>query len=270
MKPRENVVFGACWQLGQLPVSGDALRRAIELNGTKVKENLRAFDVGRWAALNGEAVASMLASEVVELPKTLEDEIALREAHLVEYQGPALAKRYRKLVDRADDAALKEAIAKGYHKVLAYKDEFEVARLLEGTRAKAEEAFAGELKLTYHLAPPLLSRSVNGRPEKRGFKSEWLWPRLAKLKWLRGTPINPFGYSKDRRLERRLIRLYEADMKRVLKKQKRNPEVAVALAELPLQVKGFGPVKEANAKAMEVRRDELLAAFRDGGKLEAA
>ena len=264
------IVFGACWQLGQLPVSGDAMRRAIELNGTKVTENLRAFEVGRWAALNGEAVASMLASEVVELPKTLDDKIALREAHLVAYQGQGLAKKYRKLVDRADDPDLKEAIAKGYHKVLAYKDEFEVARLLAETRTKAEAAFGGELKLTYHLAPPLLSREVNGRPGKREFRAEWLWPRLAKLKWLRGTPLNPFGYSKDRRLERRLIKAYEADMRHVLKKQKRNPEVAVALAELPLQVKGFGPVKEANAKAMEARRAELLATFRDGGKLEAA
>lgn len=265
------IVFGACWQLGQLPVSGEALRKAIELNGTKVVENLRAFDVGRWAALNGDEVASMLASEVVELPKTLDEKIRMREAHLVEYQGPSLAKRYRKLVDRAEDPALKEAIAKGYHKVLAYKDEFEVARLLGETRAKAEEAFGGDLKLTYHLAPPLLSRQgPDGRPAKRAFGAEWLWPRLAKLKWLRGTPLNPLGYSKDRRLERRLIRLYEADMKHVLKKPKRNPAVAVALAELPLQVKGFGPVKEANATAMEARRDELLVAFRDGGKAEAA
>ncbi|MEM7752427.1 MAG: indolepyruvate ferredoxin oxidoreductase family protein, partial [Pseudomonadota bacterium] len=151
------ILFGAAWQMGQVPVTGDAIRRAIELNGAKVAENLRAFEIGRWAVLNADEVDKLTASQLVDLPKSLDEKIAFRERHLVDYQGPRLAKRYRKFVARFEDATLREAVAKGYHKLLAYKDEYEVARLLQETRAKAEEAFEGDLKLTYHLAPPLLS-----------------------------------------------------------------------------------------------------------------
>ena len=259
------IVFGAAWQLGQIPVAGDAIRRAIELNGAKVAENLRAFEIGRWAALNPDAVEEVESSGVVELPKTLEEKIAFREAHLTSYQSARLAKRYRRLVDRVEDPALREAVAKGYHKVLAYKDEFEVARLLTESRVKAEEAFEGDLKLTYHLAPPILGGSDgDGRPKKRAFGERFarLWPVLAGMKRLRGTPFNPFGYSAERRMERRLIREYERDMTEVLKGPVRNLDAAVALAELPLQIRGFGPVKEANAVAAASRREELLAACR--------
>ncbi|NNL36420.1 MAG: indolepyruvate ferredoxin oxidoreductase family protein, partial [Silicimonas sp.] len=131
------MLLGAAWQLGQVPVGGDAIRTAIELNGAKVTENLRAFEVGRWAVLNASEVEKIVEARVVDLPKTLDEKIAFREAHLTDYQGPRLARRYRKLVDQFEQPALKEAVAKGYHKVLAYKDEFEVARLLQDTRAKA-------------------------------------------------------------------------------------------------------------------------------------
>lgn len=261
------IVFGAAWQLGQIPVAGDAIHRAIELNGAKVAENLRAFEIGRWAALNAGEVAKVVAFGVVELPKTLEEKIAFREAHLIDYQGPRLAKRYRKLVDQVENPRLKEAVAKGYHKALAVKDEYEVARLLRETRAKAEEAFEGDLNLTYHLAPPILGGTdTEGRPKKRRFgeRFERLWPVLARMKVLRGTPLNLFGYTAERRMERRLARRYEQDIAEILKDPGRHLDAAVALAELPLQIKGFGPVKEANAKAAEARRAELLDAFRAG------
>jgi indolepyruvate ferredoxin oxidoreductase len=109
----------------------------------------------------------------------------------VSYQGERLARRYRKLVEGIADARLREAVAKGYHKLLAYKDEYEVARLLLDTRAKAEAEFEGDLKLTYHLAPPLLSRQgPDGRPAKRAFGGfiERLYPILARMKGLRGRP----------------------------------------------------------------------------------
>ena len=261
------LVFGAAWQLEQIPLSGEAIRRAIELNGAKVAENLRAFEIGRWAALYPDAVEKALSSDVLDLPKTLEEKIAFRVEHLRAYQSPRLAKRYRKLVDRVSDRALKEAVAKGYHKALAIKDEYEVARLLAETRAKAEAAFEGDLKLTWHLAPPVLGgRLEDGRPAKRAFGEAYgrLWPVLAKLKFLRGTPFDLFGYSAERRMERRLLRQYERDMAEVLKEPERNRDAAVALAELPLQIRGFGPVKETNAKAAEARREALLAAFRAG------
>jgi len=267
------ILFGASWQMGQVPVAGDAIRRAIELNGAKVEENLRAFEVGRWAVLNTAEVERLTAASVVELPTTLDEKIAFRERHLTEYQGPRLAKRYRKLVERFDDPKLKEAVAKGYHKLLAYKDEYEVARLLQQTRVKAEEAFAGDLKLTYHLAPPLLTKEgPNGRPVKKPFgeKREWQFRLLSRLKGLRGTPFDPFGYTAERRMERRLIRQYEKDMAAILKTPVRNMDAAKALAELPLQIRGFGPVKHAHAEAAAKRRDEILATLQTGEVLPEA
>ena len=261
------LLLGASWQAGHVPLSGESIREAITLNGAKVADNLRAFEIGRWAYVNPEAAARLVTSEVVDKPRTLDEMIAFRADHLTAYQSRRLAKRYRRLVDRAAAPRLKEAIAKGYHKALSYKDEYEVARLLQNTRARAEEAFEGDLSLTYHLAPPLLSRTgADGRHVKRAFGEGFgrLWPVLARLKRLRGTPFDLFGYSAERRMERGLIRRYEADMREVLANPDQNFEAAVALAELPLQIRGFGPVKEASAEVATARREELLAAFRRG------
>ena len=261
------VLLGAAWQAGQVPLSREAILRAVELNGARVDSNTRAFEIGRWAVENPDEAAQVIAADVVELPESLEEKIAFREAHLVAYQGKRLARRYRKLVDRADDPALKEAIAKGYHKVLAYKDEFEVARLLCETRSRAESVFDGDLKLTYHLSPPFLpGKDGSGRPKKREYRAlaERLMPWLAGMKSLRGTPFNPFGYSAERRMERGMIRAYERHMQEVLANPERNPEAARALAEWPLEVKGFGPVKAANAEKAKARVAGLLQAYRDG------
>jgi indolepyruvate ferredoxin oxidoreductase len=261
------MIFGAAWQRGLVPLSHEAITRAIELNGAAVEGNLRAFELGRWAVVHPEEAAKVAVPKAAEVPKSLEEKIAFRADHLIAYQGSRLARRYRKLVDGIEDARLKEAVAKGYHKLLSYKDEYEVARLLGETRAKAEAAFAGDLKLTYHLAPPVLSRlGPDGRPKKRDFgaRFERLWPLLARFKRLRGTPFDPFGYSAERRMERRLIRQYEADIKMMLAKVDRNMDAAVALAELPLTIRGFGPVKEANAAKAAKRREELLAALERG------
>ncbi len=267
------ILLGASWQLGQVPLGGEAIRVAIRLNGAKIDENLRAFEIGRWAALNFDEVERLTSAEVVALPQSLEEKIAVRADHLTKYQGPRLAKRYRKMVAKFEDPALKEAVAKGYHKLLAYKDEFEVARLLLETRAKVEKAFAGELKLTYHLAPPLMSKmGPNGRPEKKPFGEgrSWQFRLLARLKGLRGTPLNPFGYTAERRMERRLIRQYEKDMGNLLKTPEFALEAARCLAELPLQIKGFGPVKAANAAAAAKRREELLSALQRGEQAKLA
>ncbi|MFO7921700.1 MAG: DUF6537 domain-containing protein, partial [Nioella sp.] len=262
------MVLGAAWQNGLLPLSHEAIMGAIELNGAAVDRNRQAFDLGRWAVLNAEE-AARVGQEVSQMPRSLEDRIAFRERHLVDYQGKRLAKRYRKLVDGIEDAALREAVALGYHKLLAYKDEYEVARLHLETEAKAREVFEGDLKLTYHLAPPLLPGKDNaGRPKKRAFGT-WVgtvYALLARLRWLRGTPLDVFGYSAERRMERGLIRQYEDDMAEVLSKvTPQTHDIAVEIASLPRQVRGFGPVKQANAEAAAKRRDELLQAFRAGG-----
>ncbi len=260
------IIFGAAWQKGQIPVSREAIFKAIELNGQKVAENQRAFDLGRWAAEHTADAQAMLAPNVSATPKSLEDKIAFRADHLIKYQGKGLAKKYRKLVDGIQDARLKEAVAMGYHKLLAYKDEYEVARMHLETRQKAEAQFDGDFKMTFHLAPPMISKmGSNGRPEKREFGEGMIrWFKLlAKMKRLRGTPFDIFGKTQERKMERALIKQYEADMAEILPSHGADAhDAAIALAELPLQVKGYGPVKEANETKAAKRREEFLAALR--------
>ena len=263
------IVFGAAWQKGWVPLSLEAITRAIELNGAAVERNKRAFEIGRWAAAWPAEAARALEPVVVEKPKSLEEEIAFRAGHLTEYQSARLARRYRRLVDGIADAKLKRAVAKGYHKLLAYKDEYEVARLLRTSEAKAREEFDGAFGMRFHLAPPLLARiGADGRPRKIAF-GPWIaraFAPLAALKLLRGTVLDPFGYTAERRMERRLIAEYEADMAEVLPKlTPETLEATVALAALPLEIRGFGPVKAANAEKAARRRAELLAAIRAGG-----
>ncbi|QFT63813.1 indolepyruvate ferredoxin oxidoreductase family protein [Roseivivax sp. THAF30] len=265
-----TMILGAAWQMGLVPLPHDAIEQAMRLNGAAVEKNLRAFEIGRWAALHPEEAANMVAPKVVQKPKTLDERIEARAEHLTAYQSKRLARRYRNLVDSVEDPGLKEAVAKGYHKVLSYKDEYEVARLHLATREKAREEFGGDFKMTFHLAPPLLSKEgSDGRPRKKSF-GEGLtraFGPLARLKFLRGTPFDPFGRSEERRSERALIRQYEADMAEWLPKATPERKDALsALAELPLSVRGFGPVKAANLAKAEKRREEILASLRSGGE----
>ncbi len=263
------MVFGAAWQQGLVPLGHDAIMQAIELNGAAVARNQRAFEIGRWAVLHPDEAAALTAPRVVALPKSLEEKIRFREDHLTAYQGKGLARRYRRMLDGIADSEVKQAVARGYHKLLSYKDEYEVARLLLETRDKARAEFEGDFRMTFHLAPPILGgKDAQGRPKKREF-GEWslrLFRLLAALKTLRGTPFDIFGYSAERRMERRLIRQYERDMKEVLPKLGPDTRDAIiALAELPLSIRGFGPVKMANAEKAANRREELLATIRQGG-----
>ncbi|MBD3804932.1 MAG: indolepyruvate ferredoxin oxidoreductase family protein [Thioclava sp.] len=263
------VVLGAAWQQGYIPLTHEAIFRAIELNGAKPDENKRAFELGRWAMAFPEEAAKAMASEVVKAPV---DPIEFRANHLVDYQNKRLAKRFRKLVDGAP-SELREAVAKGYHKLLAYKDEYEVARLHLETAEKARAEFEGDFEMHFHLAPPILSKEgPDGRPKKREFGPgmERNFRLLAKLKGLRGTPFDIFGYAEERKMERALIKQYEADMAEVLPKvTPETLEIARELAELPLTIRGFGPVKAQAEKMAAKRREELLAAFREGGSPQA-
>ncbi|GGL63905.1 indolepyruvate ferredoxin oxidoreductase family protein [Wenxinia marina] len=269
-----TILMGAAWQAGMLPLSGDAIREAIRLNGAAVEGNLRAFEVGRWAVAEPMAMREVLAPEA-PAETSLADRIAARAAHLVRYQDDDLARRYRAFLDRIDDPRLKEAAATGYHKLLAYKDEYEVARMHLGTAERTDAAFEGTTRRVYHLSPPLLARKgADGRPKKIAVSAKWIEPAyrmLARMKGLRGTAFDPFGRTEERRMERALIAEYERDMDEVLPLAR--PEVmdaVVALAELPLQIRGFGPVKQANAARAAKRREELLAVIRAGGETRAA
>lgn len=268
------MIFGAAWQRGLLPLTLESLHEAIRMNGAAVQRNMRAFEIGRWAVLYPEdAKAVSQPDKVVELPKSLNDKIAFRENHLTEYQGKGLANRYAKMLDGIEDRDVKAAVALGYHKLLSYKDEYEVARLLITSRDKARAEFDGDFKMTFHMAPPLISKmGPNGRPQKREF-GQWLEGPLrvmAKFKGLRGTLLDPFGYTAERKMERALIKQYEADMTEVLPKlTDQTRDAIVALAELPLQIRGFGPVKQANEAKAAKRREELLAVIRAGGTATA-
>ncbi len=267
------MVLGAAWQAGLVPIGYEALMQAIELNGQAVERNKRAFAAGRWVIEDRAGAEKAAGSKVVEKPLSLDEKIAFREKHLTAYQSGRLAKRYRKLVDRAPDAAMREAIALGYHKLLSYKDEYEVARLLRETRAKAEAAFEGDLSLKVHLAPPVMNGTApDGRPKKRAFGEGFVKALgvLPSLKMLRGTPLDPFGRSEERKMERALIAEYERDMEAVLAGYDAgNAAPAQELARLPLSIRGFGPVKEANAREAAKRREALLAEFRSGGAPQA-
>jgi indolepyruvate ferredoxin oxidoreductase len=263
------MVFGAAWQMGFVPLSHEAITQAIGLNGAAVEANRQAFEMGRWAVEHGDEAARLTTPNVIALPKTLDEQIAYRADHLVAYGGKGLARRYRALVDRVEDPRLKEAVAKGYHKLLSYKDEYEVARLHRDTEAKARETFGGDFRMSYHLAPPLLpGKEADGRPKKRAF-GPWMGKAfrvLAGLRWLRGTWADPFGHTAERKMERALIRDYERDMALWLPDATpARMDALVALAELPLQIRGFGPVKEANAAKAARQRAGLLSVLQAGG-----
>jgi indolepyruvate ferredoxin oxidoreductase len=281
------LLLGFAWQKGLVPVSEAAIDRAIELNGVAVEMNRRAFLWGRRAACDLEAVRRAAApGEVVELEREpdLDELVAERREFLDGYQDAAYATRYERLVRRARDAEsplghddLARAVARGYFKVLSYKDEYEVARLHTDPAftARIEAAFEGEYRLVHHLAPPLWARvdARTGRAEKRPY-GPWMrralgW--LAPLKRLRGTVLDPFGHSEERRAERRDIGEYEALVERLLAGlTEHNHAHALALASLALELRGFGPVKAANRTRIAARRVELLALFEGGGATSEA
>ena len=260
------IVFGAAWQMGFIPLSHDALHEAIALNGAKVEQNQRAFEVGRWAAAYPADAQKMVSAEVVALPEKGADKIAYRMDHLRAYQGNRLAKRYQNFLDKFSNERLKDAIALGYHKVLSYKDEYEVARLHLSTLDKAKEIFDNVEKVSFHLAPPMLGGlDANGRPKKRQFGTWMLriFVVLSRLKVVRGTPFDPFGYTAERRVERGLIKQFESDFRTLSSAvDEKNVDLLVELALLPLSIRGFGPVKEANKEKAQKRRAQLLDALK--------
>jgi indolepyruvate ferredoxin oxidoreductase len=242
--------------------------------------NTEAFRLGRLAVLNPERLAVMLEGKDAPIvPKTLDamslDEIiAHRGEHLKNYQSERLARRYRKLVDQVREAAaaggygeaLPRAVAINYAKLLAYKDEYEVARLFTDGKFEQQlrEQFEGDYKISFNLAPPILNSGFDalGRPKKRVFGPGMMkaFRMLAKLRVLRGTPLDIFSYSADRKLERNLIAGYEKDVATVLSLlSPANAEIALELLSLPDRIRGFGPVKEKAVQEAKARYTQLAA-----------
>jgi indolepyruvate ferredoxin oxidoreductase len=274
------MMLGYAYQKGLLPLSAKAIEQAIEVNGVAVKMNTQAFELGRLAAADPARLAAMMKDqdEPVALKTldamSLDEIIEHRSAHLTRYQNKRLAKRYRNAVTQVRNAAsnggfgdaLPRAIAINYAKLLAYKDEYEVARLYTDGRFEKQlrDQFEGDFKLSFNLAPPMLAGKPDalGRPGKRAFGA-WMMPlfrMLAKLRVLRGTPFDVFAYSPDRRLERDLIAGYEKDVATVLGLLSPvTHDTAVEILSLPDRIRGYGPVKEKAVQDAKARYAQLAA-----------
>jgi indolepyruvate ferredoxin oxidoreductase len=278
-------LVGYAYQIGALPLSAEAIERAIELNGEAVEMNKAAFRYGRYAAADRAAIEKLAApeelDEVRRLSQSPEETIARRVAFLTGYQNAAYAARYRALVEKVKAAeavrapgkqGLADAVARYLFKLMAYKDEYEVARLYAGEEfaRQVRTSFAGEdLRFEFHLAPPMLARKDGrtGAPQKMSF-GPWmmtLFRLLAKLKALRGTAFDPFGYTQERRTERALIADYEAMLAEIIERlTPENHHLAVALAAIPDKIRGFGHIKKRSLQAAKAEEAALLAQFRSG------
>jgi indolepyruvate ferredoxin oxidoreductase len=272
-----TLLLGLAWQRGLIPVGEAAIRRAIELNGAAVKTNLRAFLWGRILAENPELINRILNHAINGPPGTLEALIDSRADALRTYQSRRYAQRYRDLVTEvaAREASvlgkpdrLARAATEGLYRVMAYKDEYEIARMHASTDYGRKPVF--------HLAPPLVTRidPATGRRRKVAI-SGWIALPLFRVlqhgKVLRGSALDLFGRQAERTRERALIGQYESDLRTAMAALRTdNLDVAVALAELPDQIRGFGSVKEANWRKAEARRVELLARLQAVPAMEVA
>jgi indolepyruvate ferredoxin oxidoreductase len=272
-------MVGYAAQKGLLPVSTASLEEAIRLNGTFVEGNLRTFALGRLAAHAPEAFAD-LASEHKNLPRleTAEAVVASRKRLLTDYQDAAYAQRYedfvrdveRRVGDRkvAGSGAFVREVALTLARLMAYKDEYEVARLHSDPKflERLNAQFAGDFKVTFHLAPPILPGRdpATGLARKREFGA-WMLPVfrvLKSFKGLRGTPFDVFGHTRERRMERRLIEEFRTTIDAMVPRlTEHNVATATELARAAADVRGYGHVKDESVEAFHARKDKLLATF---------
>jgi indolepyruvate ferredoxin oxidoreductase len=287
------IMLGYAWQKGWLPLERASLLRAIELNATAVEANKTAFEWGRRAAHNWPKVESLLEpAQVIEFKKreSLEDTIAKRVEFLTAYQNSAYAQQYRAFVQRvqsfeengvrsqliSDNAKrthlpLTEAVARNLFKLMAYKDEYEVARLhSDGSfQARIAQMFEGDYSVHHHLAPPLLAKkNAKGELQKRRYGA-WMssaFKLLAPLKVLRGTALDVFGYNHERQQERALISDYRSSLEEVMQRVSASNatqwSAALDIARVPEQIKGFGHVKARNLAAARERWEHALEQLR--------
>ncbi len=277
-------MLGFAFQRGLLPLSSVSLYRALELYGVNVRRNKRTFDWGRYTAEAPDVVAAKATGSQEHVDDSLDAIIDFRYRILADYQDAAYADRYRaRLTEIAgletklsgEPGALTEAVAKTYFQLLAYKDEYEVARLYTSTDflATLKENFGNDYKLRFHLAPPLLSRTdpETGRPSKIEF-GQWMLPvfrLLSRLRRLRGSWLDPFGYTAERRMERGLIVEYENLLDELLQgTTAARLAQAIELAGLAARIRGFGPVKVASVARYRKDLEAAWARFHDEGRAE--
>ncbi|HME29658.1 MAG TPA: indolepyruvate ferredoxin oxidoreductase family protein [Pseudolabrys sp.] len=280
-------MLGYAYQAGALPLSADAIERAIEMNGEAVPMNIAAFRYGRRAAVDSKALEALIEprpqerNDSLRLSQSFAETVNRRAEFLTAYQNAGYARRYRNWVEkvRAVEAekapgycGLAEAVARYLFKLMAYKDEYEVARLYSETSFldRVKSTFDGDkFRLEFHLAPPLLARRnpETGEPKKMSF-GPWMikaFAVIAKFKFLRATAFDPFGYTAERKMERRLISDYEQLLEELLEHlTPANHHVAVALAMIPEKIRGFGPVKQRHLAAAKAEETALREQFGAG------
>jgi indolepyruvate ferredoxin oxidoreductase len=272
------MLLGFAWQKGWVPLGHEALMRAIELNDVAVAQNIAAFEWGRHCAHHWNVVDALLApAQVIQFhkPQGVDALVAKRVAFLTDYQNASYAKRYSDIVLRVKAAeaafhktSLSEAVARNLFKLMAYKDEYEVARLHTNTAflQKIGDMFEGDYTVNYHLAPPIISKTnEKGELQKQKFGPLMLtgFKLLKHFKVLRGTPLDIFGNTEEREMERALIGEYVASIEEVLAKLNAdNHALALEIANLPDAVKGFGHVKARNVVAVRSKWDGLMEKWR--------
>ena len=274
-------MLGYAFQRGLVPLSFEGIQRAIELNGVAVEMNRRTFAWGRLAAHDRPTVEAIVRPNLRdEMPvqQSLAELIERRVRFLTSYQDAAYARRYRDLVTAVEAAekargrgltGFAEAVARNLFKLMAYKDEYEVARLYtDGSfQQKLHQQFEGDFTLEFHLAPPLFAKRdpVTGELQKSGY-GPWVFRAftlLASLRRLRGTAFDIFGRSAERRMERRLIVEYEAAIAELAAAlTPDNHALAVEIAKIPAEIRGYGHIKERNLAKAKQREASLLGAFR--------
>ena len=268
-------MIGYALQLGGLPLSVESVERAIELNGVAVEFNIHAFRLGRLAASNPDGLTSLLPNHNKVVETDIAEQISKRESFLEDYQDSKYSLRYRELIYKVQEADKRlgwdrddfsRSVVRYAFKLMAYKDEYEVARLfsVDDFSEQVKGTFEGNYKLHFHLAPPLFARKdpKTGRPRKSEF-GPWIrhiFKGLAKFKGLRGTKLDPFGWTEERRTEREIRDQYFVDMERLCSSlSKDNYEAAIALAEIPEQIRGFGHVKLQSIDDAVTGREVILS-----------
>lgn len=276
------MMLGYAWQKGWVPLGLESLMRAIELNAVQVEKNRQAFDWGRRAAHDPQAMAALLApttpTQVIQFKKrdTVEELVARRVDFLTAYQNAAYARTYQDFVEKVRQAesrlgktALTEAVARYLFKLMAYKDEYEVARLHTDPAFQAQIAaqFEGDYRLQLHLAPPLFAKKNDKGELIKQTYGPWMlkvMSVLARFKGLRGTALDVFGRTEERRTERELIVQYRADIEGLLAGLNADSHaLALEVARLPEQIRGYGHVKARHLAAVLTRREQLLTQWRD-------
>jgi indolepyruvate ferredoxin oxidoreductase len=267
------IMLGAAWQAGHVPLTLDALLRAIELNGQAVDANKRAFGIGRQYVNSPSRLDDRSSAVVRWMPRAdrenIEQLLEDRRSRLVAYQNADYAKKYeaflltvRSLAGQKPDG-YEQVVAKNLYKLMAYKDEYEVARLHASSdlHRLIESQFDGEYKVRFSLAPPLFARrGSDGFPRKKLYGS-WMsqaFGLLARLKFLRGTTFDPFGYTHERQTERALIDEYKLSIRATLPFVATDSKKCLELARIPEKIRGFGHVKAASIREARERQRLLL------------